>query len=178
MPNFSLQLKGDFQNVTGLVPADGVETELLVQLECTSCHELHPRAVALLPSNVDELQNSRGQANLVMNCPNCRKENSAKFALKGDAKMGSTSPWQAVEVASDAAPSFHTLCTVEFRGIEPKEPTIDGLLAESSSWQCRGSESGTPFSEVSFDDGEWHDYDEKQGDEVGITDVELRWQRV
>ena len=53
MPNFSLQLKGDFQNVTGLVPADGVETELLVQLECTSCHELHPRAVALLPSNVN-----------------------------------------------------------------------------------------------------------------------------
>jgi hypothetical protein len=29
------------------------------------------------------------------------------------------------------------------------------------SWKCVGAESGTPFNEFEFEDGEWVDYDEK-----------------
>lgn len=182
MPNLALQFKGDLQNVTDLVPADDLETELLVTLKCTSCQEEHPRPVALVPSNVAEMQKSRGEATLVMNCNGCRRENSASYVVKSsggneEGGLGKTSPWHPV-AGGDDAPEWQTLCTVEFRGMEPLEPQIDSVLAESSSWKCKGIESGTPFDEVQFEDGEWHDYDEKAGEEVGITDVELRWKRV
>lgn len=181
MPNLALQLKGDLQNVTELVPADSLEAELLVSLKCTSCQEEHPRPVALVPSSVVEMQKSRGEATLVINCAGCRRENSASYVVKSsggkeEGGLGKSAPWTPI-IAGDA-PSWQTLCTVEFRGIEPLDPAIDGLLADSSSWKCKGTESGTPFNEVEFEDGEWHDYDEKAGDEVGITDVEVRWQRV
>ena len=90
-------------------------------------------------------------------------------------KLGEVSPWSAIDTDGDWA----TLCTIEFRGMQPRTPTIHGLLTDSSSWTCRGTESGTPFTDVQFEeDGEWHDYDDKAGDEVSITDVELRWHKV
>ena len=56
MPSFALQFRGALTNVSGLVPAEGVDAALLIPIECTSCHEAHPNAVALEPSNVDEMQ--------------------------------------------------------------------------------------------------------------------------
>ena len=37
-------------------------------------------------------------------------------------------------------------------------------------WEAVGVESGTKFTGIEFDEGgEWYDYDEKAGEEVGIT---------
>ena len=181
MPNLALQLKGEFTNVTRLVPAEGVDAAILLQIECTSCHEKHPKLVAIEPSNVVEMQKSRGSANLIVNCPSCRRENSASFVVrkpgsKDEGKMGEVAPWSEIDMS--AGPDWHTLCTVEFRGMQPIDPSIQELLTDSSSWKCVGTESGTPFTDVQFEDGEWHDYDEKAGEEVRMTDIELRWQRV
>ena len=63
-------------------------------------------------------------------------------------------------------------------------------------WKCVGVESGTPFTEVDLDEGEWVDYDEKvrvlliiysevwsnitypqAGLPVGISAIESRWRR-
>ncbi|POV95216.1 hypothetical protein PSTT_16392 [Puccinia striiformis] len=33
----------------------------------------------------------------------------------------------------------------------------------TGEWNCKGAESGTKFKKIEFDDGEWHDYDEKSG---------------
>lgn len=38
-------------------------------------------------------------------------------------------------------------------------------------WKGKGSESGTPFTDISLEDGEWFDYDEKSGEEVSIKNV-------
>lgn len=175
MPSFALQFRGALTNVSGLVPAEGVDAALLIPMECTSCHEEHPNPVALEASNVAEMQKSRGVANLVMHCPGCRRENAATFVVSKSEKLGEVSPWSAIDTDGDWA----TLCTIEFRGMQPRTPTIHGLLTDSSSWTCRGTESGTPFTDVQFEeDGEWHDYDDKAGDEVSITEVELRWLKV
>jgi len=179
MPHLALQLKGDFVNVTRFVPAEGVDAALLLPVECTGCREAHPNAVAMEPSNIAELQKSRGEANLVINCPACRRENSATFVVrkpgsKDESGLGEVSPWSEI-VPDDGAPAWHTLCTIDFRGINPLDVRIDGLLTESSSWTCAGSESGTLFTDMVFEEGEWHDYDDKAGDEVAITDVEFRW---
>lgn len=183
MPNLALQVEGDFQGVTQLEPAGGVDSEMLLRVKCTSCQDEHPRPVVLLASNVEEMQKSRGEANLVISCPTCRKENSAKFVVKsagnkGDAKFGEASPWSPISPEPDSAPAFHTLCTIDFRGMEPLNTSVDDLLTDSSAWKCMGSSSKTLFDDVSFDDGEWHDYDEKAGDEVSIVDGTLRWKKV
>lgn len=181
MPSLALQLQADFQNVTHLVPSNGVDAALLLGLECTSCREKHPNPVALEPSSIVELQRSRGEANLVVNCPNCRRENSASYVVrkpgsKEETQPGEISPW--TEIDAEDQNEWHTLCTVEFRGIQPLDPTIDTVLPDGVTWMCRGTDSNTPFADVQFEDGEWHDYDEKANDEVGITDVALRWQKV
>jgi len=36
-------------------------------------------------------------------------------------------------------------------------------------WKCVGAESGTLFTEVSLDEGEWVDYDEKVGNYIRGT---------
>jgi hypothetical protein len=41
-------------------------------------------------------------------------------------------------------------------------------------WQATGLESRTLFSGIDLHEGEWFDYDEKAGEEVGITD--MRWE--
>ncbi|KAI3624004.1 hypothetical protein GLX27_002761 [Malassezia furfur] len=181
MPSLALQAKAELQNVTDLVPSNGVDAALLLGLECNSCHEKHPNAVALDPSNVDELQRSRGEANLIVNCPSCRRENSATYVVrkpgsKGDLKLGEIAPWTAL--TADGAGNWQTLCTVDFRGMTPLAPEIDTLLPDGATWSCTGTESSTPFTDVQFEDGEWHDYDEKAGVEVGVVDVQFRWQKV
>ncbi|WFD44128.1 hypothetical protein MPSI1_002794 [Malassezia psittaci] len=181
MPTLALKVQADLQNVTRLIPSDGVDSAILIKLECNSCRETHPNAVLLDPSNVAEMQRGRGEANLVMQCPNCRHENSATYVVrkpggKGDLKLGEIAPWS--ELDAEKMSQWQTLCTVDFRGLTPLEPQIDALLPDGATWTCYGTESGTKFADVQFEDGEWHDYDEKAGDEVGIADVRFQWQKI
>lgn len=183
MPSLALQIQADCSQVVGLVPAEGVDAALLLSIECTSCHEAHPKPVALEPSHQADLQRSRGTANLVVHCPSCRRENSASFVVRQpgsrkDPAPGEVSPWTPVVSDADHTMGWHTLCTIDFRGMQPLATPIDALLTDSSSWTCRGAESSTLFTDVQFEDGEWHDYDDQAGDEVSITDVQVRWLKV
>ncbi|KAM5436621.1 hypothetical protein McanMca71_001739 [Microsporum canis] len=56
---------------------------------------------------------------------------------------------------------------IEFdcRGLEFTEFKADG------KWEATGIESGTKFGEINLEEGEWYDFDEKQGEEVSITEI-------
>lgn len=41
-------------------------------------------------------------------------------------------------------------------------------------WLATGLESGTKFTGIELDEGEWYDYDDKVGEEVSIKD--LKWE--
>jgi hypothetical protein len=41
-------------------------------------------------------------------------------------------------------------------------------------WLATGLESGTKFTAIDLQEGEWFDYDEKAGEEVSIKD--LKWE--
>jgi len=41
---------------------------------------------------------------------------------------------------------------------------------------AEGTDSGTKFTAIDLTEGEWFDYDEKAGEEVGITN--LKWEIV
>lgn len=47
----------------------------------------------------------------------------------------------------------------------------DGL---QGNWLAEGLDSGTKFSGIELDEGEWFDYDEKANEEVSIT--EIKWE--
>ncbi|RMZ86067.1 hypothetical protein DV737_g169, partial [Chaetothyriales sp. CBS 132003] len=54
---------------------------------------------------------------------------------------------------------------IDCRGLEFTDFRADG------QWQATGVESGTKFSGIDLSEGEWFDYDEKEGEEVSITDI-------
>ena len=47
----------------------------------------------------------------------------------------------------------------------------NSLTTAQGEWEAKGIESSTPFTSVDLTDGEWYDYDEKQGEEVSIKDL-------
>lgn len=149
----ALQLKAQFTAVTSLLPSDPDYT-LFLKLKCTSCHEVHPKVVGVTPSDSHEMtKGGRGAANLVMSCGFCKKESSAKF----DEPTAKEPLFRPIEADQDGGAKWQTLCVLDFRGLEPVGFEPQG------TWTCKGSESGTKFDAVEFEeDGtEWMDYDEK-----------------
>lgn len=52
---------------------------------------------------------------------------------------------------------------------------VDGAdLVIKGEWLATGIESGTKFTGIDLQDGEWYEYDEKAGEEVSITN--LKWE--
>lgn len=58
-----------------------------------------------------------------------------------------------------------SIIELDCRGLEPIEFIADG------EWLATGIDSGTKFSNIELEEGEWFDYDDKAGQEVSITDV-------
>lgn len=48
---------------------------------------------------------------------------------------------------------------------------IISLISLQGEWLAEGTDSGTKFTGVELSEGEWYDYDEKAGEEVGITNL-------
>ncbi|KAK5631444.1 hypothetical protein RRF57_007158 [Xylaria bambusicola] len=95
----------------------------------------------------NELSGSRGEANFVWRCKNC------KMAPK---------PYEQTE-----PPKQQTVIEFDCRGLEFTAFSPEG------EWLADGIDSGTKFEGIEFQDGEWFDYDEKANDEVSIKD--LKW---
>lgn len=104
-------------------------------------------------------------ANFVWKCSNCKREHSATF------DKAAPTPY-----AADSNGNFAPLVMIECRGLEFTEfdpkvrpPGPRGIIKGSlltiwltkGTWKCVGVESGTQFTEVSLDENEWVDYDEK-----------------
>ncbi|KAL8299984.1 hypothetical protein RB601_008306 [Gaeumannomyces tritici] len=101
------------------------------------------------------MSGSRGEANFVWKCKNCKRESSASI--------------KAAPTAYEASEPAKARKILEFdcRGLEFTEFQPEG------DWMAEGAESGTKFTEIDLTEGEWFEYDEKAGDEVSIKD--LKW---
>lgn len=102
------------------------------------------------------MSGSRGEANFVWKCKNCKRESSATI--------------QAAPTAYEQSepPKPQSILTFDCRGLEFTEFIPEG------EWQADGIDSGTKFTNIELQDGEWFDYDEKAGEEVSIKDV--KWE--
>ncbi|OAA65449.1 hypothetical protein SPI_02236 [Niveomyces insectorum RCEF 264] len=97
------------------------------------------------------MSGSRGEANFVWKCKNCKRESSA--SIKAAAK-----PYEHAEPAKP-----QSIIEFDCRGLEFTEFKPEG------EWLADGLESSTKFAGIDLTEGDWFDYDEKTGEEVSIT---------
>ena len=138
--------------MTNLRPADTQDAPFwyTFKVQCTSCRETHANWVGVSRFEQTEMSGSRGEANFVWKCKNCKRESTA--SIKAPAK--------AYEQAEPAKPQ--NLIEFDCRGLEFVEFKPDG------DWLADGAESTTKFTGIDLTEGDWFDYDEKAGDEVSI----------
>ncbi|KAK6531812.1 hypothetical protein TWF694_002979 [Orbilia ellipsospora] len=153
-----LALTAELTGVTNLRPNDSPENPYYYTftVQCTSCRETHPNPVSFSKYDTSEMSGSRGEANFVWKCKNCKREHSANIKSN------------ATPYPQSSPAKRQNIIELECRGLEFLEFKPEG------EFLCEGIESGTKFTSVEVSDGEWFDYDEKAGEEVSIQN--LNWE--
>ncbi|KAG9083071.1 hypothetical protein FS749_006322 [Ceratobasidium sp. UAMH 11750] len=161
MVRLLLKFKAELENVTDLKPADD-NFDWFFQVKCTSCNETHSKYVTMNRAEEKTVSGGKGStAHFVWRCGLCKRESSAKFETANPVQ-----PY-----TSENSGKLAPLVTLDCRGLEFTNFDPRG------TWTCKGTESGTVFSEVSLDDREWTDYDEKASQPVSIMEIESEWVR-
>ncbi|KAF5970641.1 DUF866 domain-containing protein [Fusarium coicis] len=155
---FALYLTADLQGVTNLRPDDTQDNPFwyMFKVQCTSCRETHANHVGVNRFDTNEMSGSRGEANFVWKCKNCKRESSASV------KAGPF-PYEQTEPAKP-----QKILEFDCRGLEFTEFKAEG------EWLAEGAETGTKFTGIDLEEGEWFEYDEKSNEEVSINDV--KWE--
>ncbi|KAI7899986.1 uncharacterized protein BX663DRAFT_488735 [Cokeromyces recurvatus] len=159
MVKLGLYLKADLENVTGLSPVDNYEWHF--KIECTSCHEVDESWISFNQQDEYEMNSSRGSANLVMRCKFCKRDMSAQFEPSFKVK--------GYEIEKNG--EFQQIAQFDCRGLE----LVDFQPRES--WTAKGAESDTIFEDIDLTEGEWAEYDEKSGEPVGISNIEVQFKK-
>ncbi|KAJ2385832.1 hypothetical protein GGI05_004574 [Coemansia sp. RSA 2603] len=151
MVKLSLVIKAELSNVTDLRPAED-DHSWNFKIKCTSCHEVDKNSITIAADTQSKVSGSRGEANLVMRCKNCKREGS-------------------VSIISDPVPytledseTKKPVLDMEWRGLEPVE------FEPRDGWVAKGADSPTIF-DIDLTDREWYDYDEEASTEVSITEM-------
>ncbi|KAH7114273.1 hypothetical protein B0J11DRAFT_540554 [Dendryphion nanum] len=154
----ALALTAELNGVTDLRPDDTEESPFFYtfKVQCTSCRETHPNLVTMSRFETHDVSGSRGEANFVWKCKNCKREHSASIKA-APASYPQSDP-----------PKKQNILEFDCRGLEFTEFKAEG------EWLATGAESNTKFTAIDIDEGEWFDYDEKSGEEVSITNV--KWE--
>lgn len=140
----------------------------MFKIKCVSCHEEHANWIGIDATELRPMSGSRGEANFVWKCSLCKRESSINF----DNSFVREKAFYTFE--NSEAQQFSTLAVLECRGCEIIAFDPKGI------WRCKGTDSGTVFSEVELmldePDG-WMDYDEKSALPVGVTEFESKIER-
>ncbi|KPM34116.1 hypothetical protein AK830_g12456 [Neonectria ditissima] len=155
---FTLLLSAELTGVTNLRPDDTQDNPFwyMFKVQCTSCRETHANYIGVNRFEANDISGSRGEANFVWKCKNCKRASSASI-IAAPAAYEQTEP-----------PKSQKIIEFDCRGLEFVEFKAEG------EWLAEGLDSGTKFTGIELVDGEWYEYDEKAGDEVSIK--EIKWE--
>ncbi|KAL1588077.1 hypothetical protein WHR41_03375 [Cladosporium halotolerans] len=157
----ALALKAELEGVTDLQPQDTDDAPFhyTFKVQCTSCREVHPNWVTVNRHEMNEQQGSRGEANFVWKCQNCKRQHTANVL-------------EAPKAYPQQEPAkFQNILTIDCRGLEFVEFKAEG------DFKASGVESNSQFTGIDLTEGEWFDYDEKAGEEVSIKDIQWEIRR-
>ncbi|KAK5134101.1 hypothetical protein LTR08_006991 [Meristemomyces frigidus] len=151
----AIAVTAELEGVTNLQPEDTEQAPFFYtfKVQCTSCREIHPNWVSISRFETNEQSGSRGDANFVWRCKNCKREHTANIL---DAPKS---------YAQQSPAKLQNILTIDCRGLELLEFKPDG------AWNATGVESGTKFFDVDLTESDWYEYDEKASEEVSIKDV-------
>ncbi|MBW0500799.1 hypothetical protein O181_040514 [Austropuccinia psidii MF-1] len=165
MVKFNLNFKAELNQLDNLRLSNPSSHQFFFKVKCNTCHEIHSNWVALCRDQEYPISGSRGNANFVWKCQFCKREASVSFT---DVQLKA---FPSYTESHSSQNKFSELCTIDCRGCEFIEFDPRG------QWTCQGLDSQTEFKEIEFEDGEWHDYDEKAGLPVSITNIETKIDR-
>ncbi|XP_048745758.1 CXXC motif containing zinc binding protein-like isoform X2 [Ostrea edulis] len=159
MVKIALQLKVDLENLTNF-RADGDDFRWYLRLQCSNCNEETSEFQYLSLAETVPVKGGRGHVSLLMKCKLCSRENSI------DILKDSIKPYRDTDSGR-----FATAVVFDCRGLEP----ID--FSPRAGFVAEGVESGTPFTEIAFNDGDpdWVDYDEPASQSVGVYNIEHKF---
>ncbi|XP_050047186.1 CXXC motif containing zinc binding protein [Dermacentor andersoni] len=159
MVKIGLQLRANLENLANFKPCPDCVWHL--RLKCMNCGEQTSAWQTVEAANRSPMKGSRGDANLVLKCKLCSRENSMDVL---------NDKIQAYDAENSS--QFVTVIVFECRGVEPVAfDARDGFTATAA-------ESGTIFDEVKFESKEWAEYDEQGKQAVGIYDLEHQFIKV
>jgi rubredoxin len=117
---------------------------------------------------------SRGDANFVWKCRNCKVGRLAFHDIHRRTddyrqREHSANIKEAPKAYAQSSPVKRVnILEFDCRGLEFVEFKPDG------QWLATGIESGTKFADIDLSEGDWYEYDEKASSEVSIKD--LTWE--
>ena len=169
MVKIGLQFKAFLEFVTEILP-EGEDFRWYFKFKCSNCSEIPEHHQYIARSESQALKGGRGEANLVMKCKLCGRDNSIDI-LEDSIK------------SYDAADSnqFKTIVVFDCRGVEPVE------FSPRNGWNVKGykenddgegATTGTLFEDVDLTEKEWADYDEKSDESTCISEMEFKFVKV
>ena len=174
MVKIGLQVRGQLENVTNLRP-DGDDFRWYLKLKCVGCGEVPDHWQYVTSTEKVPLKGGRGDANAVIKCKLCGRENSIDILTDS---IGSYS------YADSQENKFSTIVAFDCRGIEPVDfdPRVgwaaSGYKLATEDDDTEDQETGTNFNEIDLSDKEWADFDEKSGESTFISDFECKFVKI
>ncbi|RCI11764.1 hypothetical protein L249_7148 [Ophiocordyceps polyrhachis-furcata BCC 54312] len=168
---FALELKAELAGVTKLRPNDTKENPFwyMFKVQCTSCRETHGNFVGvnrfltvplkLARQEANEMSGSRGEANFVWKCKNCKPRRVDCIRRRHQRESSASIKSAPVPYEQAEPPTARRILEFDCRGLEFTEFMSEG------EWLAEGIDSGTKFTGIEIVEGEWFDYDEKAGEE-------------
>ncbi|KAJ9097756.1 hypothetical protein QFC21_004794 [Naganishia friedmannii] len=160
-----------------------VKLTLYIKMELENATEVQPSSnfqycmnESSMSQEEREMSGSRGSANFVFRCQDCKRESSASFA-----SPTSSSKDQVMPYTSQTA-QWQPLISLDCRGLEPTNFLVTN--GQGGEWKCQAfsQDEGakTKPAEFSFEldeDGRWDDYDEVNAREIGVREIESKWEK-
>lgn len=168
MVKVGLQIKAFLENVTGVTP-EGTDFRWYLKLKCTSCGEVPDHWQYISQEEKVPLKGGRGDANAVIKCKLCSRENS-------------------IDIIPDSLSSydmkdnnkFKTMVVFDCRGLDPVDfsPRNGWKVLgwkEDEEGEGTGTVTGTEFTDVDLTEKEWADYDERSDESTVISEFEVKF---
>jgi len=170
MVKMGLQFQAQLENVTELKPEDGDDFRWYLKLKCCSCGQVPEHWQYVTQSESQPLKGGRGQANAVIKCKFCGRENSIDIVAESLASYDHADGGR-----------FKTIVAFDCRGLEPVD------FSPRNGWTCLGFKvsedeeedeskpSGTVFNDVDLSEDDWADYDEKSEEATMISEMKSQF---
>eukprot|EP01102_Stenamoeba_stenopodia_P003917 TRINITY_DN14045_c0_g1_i1.p1 TRINITY_DN14045_c0_g1~~TRINITY_DN14045_c0_g1_i1.p1 ORF type:complete len:160 (-),score=36.31 TRINITY_DN14045_c0_g1_i1:86-565(-) len=159
MPQIKLLLKADLENLTNLRPLPDINW--YIKFKCSNCGEVHDKACSLNASEKFPVSQGKAEANLVLRCKFCRRENTVDVLPKA----AGIKPY----LDSDSGKFVH-IASFDCRGVEPVEfEPKDGFAVDSALSEQK--------YEIDLSSKEFCDIDESTNEPVGIYELQSKFEK-